>query len=80
MTGPLRIGDLVHGHLFGYFGRDHYDCARVEAIGSDWAIIRTMGGVACAGTGSNVIQELEQARDPTQAGNAHTCGLDPDDF
>ncbi len=56
MTEPIRVGDVVHGHLFGYFGRDHYDCARVEAIGRDWMVLRTFEGRPVVGTGGNDMQ------------------------
>jgi hypothetical protein len=68
---PLRVGDVVHGHLNGYYGRDHYDCARVEAFGADWAVIRTFSGVACTGSGAGIIAELELAR---EAKYQHTSG------
>lgn len=42
MTLPLRVGDIVHGPAGGAFGRDHYHCSRVEAIGSDWVVVRPM--------------------------------------
>jgi hypothetical protein len=34
------IGDTIHGHVSGYFGRDFYACARVEALAVDWVIVR----------------------------------------
>lgn len=37
---PLRIGDVLHGYCGGAFGRDHYACSRVEAIGSDFVVVR----------------------------------------
>ncbi|MFI9154522.1 hypothetical protein [Streptomyces sp. NPDC053367] len=37
---PLAIGDIVHGHASGAFGRDHYDCVRIEAVGPDWIVAR----------------------------------------
>lgn len=60
---PLRVGDVVHGHLNGYIDRDHYDCARVEAIGADWVVFRTFDGTAVVGTGAIASGELELARD-----------------
>lgn len=41
---PLRVGDVLHGYCGGAFGRDSYECKRVEAIGADWVICRTVGG------------------------------------
>ena len=72
----LLAGDVVHGHLFGFFGRDHYDCARVEAFGADWAVIRTFDGTAHAAAGDGIIAELEKARtaDPTGWDASHSTG------
>ncbi len=39
---PLRVGDVLHGFCGGAFGRDHYNCSTVEAIGSDWVVARDM--------------------------------------
>lgn len=38
---PLAVGDIVHGFAHGAFGRDHYDCVRVEAVGPDWIVARS---------------------------------------
>ena len=37
---PLRIGDVLHGFCGGAFGRDSYADKRVEAIGTDWVVVR----------------------------------------
>ncbi|GAA1065217.1 hypothetical protein [Streptomyces asiaticus] len=37
---PLAVGDVIHGFAYGAFGRDHYDCVRVEAAGPDWIVAR----------------------------------------
>ncbi|MCX4778136.1 hypothetical protein [Streptomyces sp. NBC_01264] len=37
---PLAIGDVIHGFAYGAFGRDHYDCVRIEAVGPDWIVAR----------------------------------------
>ena len=39
-TRPLSIGDVIHGFAQGAFGRDHYHCVRIEAIGPDWIVAR----------------------------------------
>jgi hypothetical protein len=39
----LRVGDILYGFCGGEFGRDSYGDKRVEAIGSDWVIVRTEG-------------------------------------
>ena len=74
MTGPLRVGDIVHGYLCGLFGRDHYDCARVEAIGADWAVLRSLDTEQpITGSGRAIVAELEKARDPAVV-DEHTYG------
>jgi hypothetical protein len=37
---PLAVGDIIHGHASGAFGRDHHDCVRIEAVGPDWIVAR----------------------------------------
>jgi hypothetical protein len=34
------VGDVIHGFAYGAFGRDHYDCVRIEAVGPDWIVAR----------------------------------------
>ena len=36
----LRVGDILHGFCGGTFGRDFWGPARVEAIGTDWVVVR----------------------------------------
>jgi hypothetical protein len=38
------VGTVIHGFAFGAFGRDSYDCRRVEAIGADWIVTRNRRG------------------------------------
>lgn len=40
MTRPLAPGDVIHGFAHGAFGRDHYHCVRIEAVGPDWIVAR----------------------------------------
>lgn len=37
---PLAVGDVLHGYCRGAFGRDHYHCCRIEAVGPDWIVSR----------------------------------------
>jgi len=78
VSDPIRVGDIVHGHLDGHFGRDHYECGRVEAIGADWVIVRTFDGVAVAGLDAipgRVTTELVRSRDrdPDQEEHSFRC-------
>lgn len=43
MPVPLRVGDMLYGFCNGSFGRDSYGDKRVEAIGSDWVVVREDG-------------------------------------
>ena len=36
----IHVGDRLHGYCGGYFGRDHYTCGTVEAVGLDWIVLR----------------------------------------
>lgn len=38
---PPAIGTVIHGFADGMFGRDSYQCRRVEAVGSDWIVTRS---------------------------------------
>lgn len=48
MVRPIAVGDMIHGHVAGWFGRDFYECARVEAVGADWVVVRNEQGRAFA--------------------------------
>lgn len=41
---PLRIGDKIYGYCEGIFGRDSLRDKRVEAIGTDWVVVREDDG------------------------------------
>lgn len=41
---PFQLGDVIHGFCGGVFGRDSYNCRRVEAVGSDWIVTRNDRG------------------------------------
>jgi len=36
----IRVGDILRGFCFGYFGRDSFDDKIVEAMGPDWIVAR----------------------------------------
>lgn len=62
---PLAVGELLHGFCGGLFGRDHYTCSNIEAIGPDWVLVRHRdgGGVHIA-VGSDVERRLREFREP----------------
>lgn len=39
---PFKVGDVIHGFAFGYFGRDSYKCRRVEVANSDYVVTRNL--------------------------------------
>jgi hypothetical protein len=41
----IRVGLEIYGSCEGYFGRDFYGPARVEAIGHDWIVVRDESGM-----------------------------------
>lgn len=58
----LAVGEWVHGHANGVFGRDHYSCAQVELIGRDYAVFRVTDGTPVFATSVN-FETLERSRD-----------------
>lgn len=65
---PLAVGDVIHGFAQGAFGRDHYDCVRIEAAGPDWIVARSSDrGLSFAG-GKEDLMFLQMVRDE-DAGN-----------
>lgn len=66
MTRPLAPGDIIHGFAHGAFGRDHYDCVRIEAVGPDWIVARDprehWKGPSFA-SGRKALELCQQARD-----------------
>jgi hypothetical protein len=82
VTGrPLQIGDVVHGYGQGLFGRDHYACSRVEAIGADWVAVRGVAtGKPAVSAREDVVELLAEARDYGRADwclDSEGCGEDP---
>lgn len=67
----VEVGDVLHGYCGGWFGRDSYDCSRVEAVGPDWLVARIRdgfkddGGVRCA-DGAGIRERLAEYVDPDQ--------------
>lgn len=38
----LTIGDVLTGHCDGVFGQDSYAPRQIEAVGSDWIVVRDL--------------------------------------
>lgn len=74
LTGDLRVGAQVHGFANGVFGRDSYECRRIEAMGADWVVTRSDSGVPEFVSGANSLRLLKQNVDsPTM----DYCGCVP---
>lgn len=70
---PLAIGDVLHGFCGGYFGRDHYDCTRIEAIGPDWLVARDEDGCLSFAAGSGDLGALRAYRTQSEWCQANPC-------
>jgi hypothetical protein len=66
---PLAVGDVIHGHASGAFGRDHEGCVRIEAVGPDWIVAgdpseRRWRSPSFA-SGRKALELCQEARDAT---------------
>jgi hypothetical protein len=61
--GPLKVGDVIHGFAQGGFGRDHYDCVKIEAAGPDWIVARAEDGGVSFAAGERSLKHLIMVRD-----------------
>jgi hypothetical protein len=60
---PLAVGDVIHGFAQGGFGRDHYDCVRIEAAGRDWIVARDAHNSLSFAGGERDLRHLLRVRD-----------------
>lgn len=62
---PLAIGDVIHGFAYGAFGRDHYHCVRIEAVGPDWIVAHDNNQESSPTftSGRRSLELCQQARD-----------------
>ena len=78
LTEDLRVGMVVHGFASGIFGRDSYDCRRIEAMGADWVVTRTIDSPHETEfvSGSDSLHWLKDSIDkPDCQGSANSCGV-----
>lgn len=73
---PLCIGDVFHGFARGAFGRDHYDCTAVEAVGPDWIVCRDANGTLSFAEGRRSLSFLMDVRDGEKCPNEDGCPLE----
>jgi hypothetical protein len=38
----IAVGEVIHGFCGGLYGRESFGCRRVEAVGADWVLTRTL--------------------------------------
>ena len=60
---PLAVGDVLHNFSCGVFGRDHYDCVRIEETGPDWIRAVDRHGVSVNARGYRSLVLLMEHRD-----------------
>ncbi|MEU5360189.1 hypothetical protein ACFY9R_28965 [Streptomyces albidoflavus] len=70
---PLGVGDALHGFCGGLFGRDHYDCCRVEAIGQDWVVTRADNGTVDFLSGRTQLANLRDYRKQSDYCPSNPC-------
>ena len=80
LPAPLACGDIIHGFAHGVFGRDHYDCVKIEAVGPDWIVARHprehRTGLSFA-SGRQSLELCQQARDKGDHGD-EPCPFEDD--
>lgn len=74
---PLAVGQVLHGFCGGAFGRDHYDCCRVEALGPDWIVVRDDEGYMGFATGVKRLLDLREYRAENDYCPSHPCPVQP---
>lgn len=63
----LLVGQQLYGYCGGYFGRDSYGDKRIEAVGSDWVVVRTEAGFpdfACDEDIHSMLAEYTELESP----------------
>lgn len=78
MSRPLAVGDVIHWFARGAFGRDHYDCVKIEAAGLDWIVARGAKGGPSFAAGRKSLTLLIEVRDEDPCGNPDGCPLGQD--
>lgn len=81
---PLAVGDVIHGFASGAFGRDHYDCVRIEAVGPDWIVAREPRSVLgddgpCFASGRSALESCIEARDRGHVYEDSYCSFESTD-
>jgi hypothetical protein len=72
---PLSLGDVFHGFARGAFGRDHYNCTKVEAVGPDWIVARDSRGNLSFAGGERDLRFLMRVRDEEPCQEEGGCPL-----
>lgn len=74
---PLTAGDVLHGFCGGIFGRDHYECCRVETVGPDWVVVRADDAGPDFATGGDSLLMLRQYRTENDYCPSRPCPVQP---
>lgn len=74
---PLKVGDVLHGFCGGAFGRDHYDCSHIEALGPDWVVVRSSSEYPLIGFAVGPPDRLTQYRQENDYCPSHPCPTQP---
>lgn len=72
---PLRVGDALHGFCGGTFGRDHYDCCHVEALGEDWVVVRDENGSVDFASGADRLKGIGEYRRQSEYCHEDPCSV-----
>ncbi|MFG3051841.1 hypothetical protein ACGFZP_12950 [Kitasatospora sp. NPDC048239] len=73
MNQPIAVGDILHGFCGGVFGRDHYTCCTVEALGPDWLVARNPRGELSWADGEDALVTLRRYRERTANYDGDFC-------
>lgn len=73
MNTPLAVGDVIHGFANGAFGRDHYECTKIEAVGPDWIVTRGDDGGLEFVAGRQSLELCQANRTPVRDINDDPC-------
>lgn len=74
---PLVAGDVLHGFCGGIFGRDHYECCRVETVGRDWVVVRADDAGLGFAVGTDALLKLRQYRTENDYCPGRPCPVQP---
>ena len=69
MSNGLKVGQVLAGFCNIYFRGDCYEDKRVEAVGHDWVVVRTLAGevlFASSENGEPIEESVKGKRNQTK--------------